>query len=444
MDAAKKKLLDTPRGKRNQIEDEDRDAARTLLGGKGRLKRSAKRSGGLSSVWFQAAGLLVLLAGVGLTLWLVLRPPAPEKLYEQAKKLMESNDPADWDKAVEDRGPVTLYLKHYGDRAGPETQQVRTWQQQVDVSQAEGLLDRYVVRRESEKGLQVESQNDAEKDAFEAAWAENQGELEKARKLWDEVKTKYDSGSGFTRWGRVGEQHGKLVERLLGQDQAFYALKPADGAEMKGLEKDAFESVCAPAGRRRSPASPAAQRRDRKGHRGTLLVLVRGLQAAQVGEQVIRLASLPRERGWKPLPPARAGGSPTQPYIFILMIEKNAPFGSSTTAKRPTEMSVGGTHTLPPLSVIFFAAASQSSTAMYGIQCGFTSPHSAVICIMPATCWSPFLKMVYVMRPERLVGRAPAEDGAVELLAGRGVLRVQLVPAEGVLRHRKAPHGNGK
>src|SRR5205807_30177 len=36
-------------------------------------------------------------------------------------------------------------------------------------------------------------------------------------------------------------------------------------------------------------------------------------------------------------------------YSFSLMIEKKLPSGSPTTAKRPTEMSVGGTHTVPPL-----------------------------------------------------------------------------------------------
>ena len=68
-----------------------------------------------------------------------------------------------------------------------------------------------------------------------------------------------------------------------------------------------------------------------------------------------------------PLVPTRSVGTrdrPTfTPAASVLMMENIAPLGSSTTAKRPTEMSVGGTHTLPPCSLIF-RTASTSATAM--------------------------------------------------------------------------------
>ena len=240
VDAAKKKLLDTPRDQR-QIGDEDRDAARSLLGGKGRLKKKRKKKAGFfHSIWFQSLALVVLLAGLALLLWLVLRPPAPEKLYAQAQKLMESSNPDDWDKAGGERGPLELYLKHHGDRSGKETEQVRVWQKQVEVAQSERLLARYVSNRHSTAALKVQSQNDAEEAAFKAAWAEDQGDLVDASRRWGEIKTKYDVGSGYSRWGRVAEQHGKAVNRALKQDETWAKLGVEP--ELKGLEKDAFEA----------------------------------------------------------------------------------------------------------------------------------------------------------------------------------------------------------
>ncbi len=236
--AAKKKLLDTPRDQR-QIEDEDRDAARTLLGGKGRLKKKRKnRTGFFGGVLFQASALVALLAGAGLILWLVTRPPSPEKLYEQSRKLMETNNPADWDKAAADRGPMALYLKHYAGRPGKETEQVLKWLEQVDLSQCERMLEKYV-SRQGKAGLQVESQNKAEEAAFEAALAENQGNLDKAKKLWDNIKDEYGPGSGYPRWGRIAEQHGKEVARALEQETAWSEKAGAE-TDLTGLEKEAY------------------------------------------------------------------------------------------------------------------------------------------------------------------------------------------------------------
>jgi serine/threonine-protein kinase len=246
VDAAKKKLLDTPRDQR-KIEDEDRDAARTLLGGKARLKKKRRMGRNfIGSVWFQIPAILAVLTGMGLALWVVFRPPAPEKLYAQAKKLMESNDPADWDKAADDHhGPIALYLKHHGDRPGKETEQMRAWQKQVDQSQCERLVAKYVSNRRGGGGvLKVQTQNEAEEAAFKAGWAEETGELADALRRWDEMKKKFESGSGLTRWGRFAEQRARVVERVLGQEKAWDKLDPQQSGEKQGLtgtEKDAFD-----------------------------------------------------------------------------------------------------------------------------------------------------------------------------------------------------------
>src|SRR5262249_51404706 len=162
--------------------------------------------------------ILALLTGMGLAVWLIFRPPAPEKLYAQAKKMMESNDPNEWDRAADNHGPITQYLKYHGDRPGKETEQMRAWQKQVDQSQCERLVAKYVSNRRGSGVLKVQTQNEAEEAAFKAAWAEETGELADALRRWDEMKKKFESGSGLTRWGRFAEQRAKVVERVLAQE----------------------------------------------------------------------------------------------------------------------------------------------------------------------------------------------------------------------------------
>ena len=62
---------------------------------------------------------MVLFAAVGLALFLLLRPPPPEKLYEQAKGLMMSQDVGKHIEALE--GPIRQYLVHYGEVPGERT-----------------------------------------------------------------------------------------------------------------------------------------------------------------------------------------------------------------------------------------------------------------------------------------------------------------------------------
>ena len=126
--------------------------------------------------------LVVLLAGVGLVLWLALRPPPPEKLFSQAKKLMESDDPAKWDQAVADRGPVSLYLKHYYDRPGEETKQVRKWQEQAELSQCEWKVQNFIRKLHKEYDLRDKGDlNEAEARGIQRRGAGGQGQARRSQ-----------------------------------------------------------------------------------------------------------------------------------------------------------------------------------------------------------------------------------------------------------------------
>jgi len=62
-------------------------------------------------------------------------------------------------------------------------------------------------------------------------------------------------------------------------------------------------------------------------------------------------------------------------------------------------MSVGGTQTLPPIlgDLLRISVAVVHRNIRHPVRLDIA--HSAVICNMPATCCSPFLKMVYVIGP---------------------------------------------
>src|SRR5262249_13655108 len=160
-----------------------------------------KKKKGNKLIWLQAAGIVLLLAGVVGALYLAFRPPSPESLYKRAEKLMASDKEESWQKARE--GPIAEYLRRYGARPGAQTEQVRKWADDWDVAQKEKLLERHIHRERTGRGLKVEAQTDAEKAAFKAAQLEDDGDGEGAIKLWQEVAKR----EGTAPWGLLAARH---------------------------------------------------------------------------------------------------------------------------------------------------------------------------------------------------------------------------------------------
>jgi serine/threonine-protein kinase len=190
--------------------EEDKEAARAIKAkGKKKKKKEAVtpfyRKG-----WFVGVGVLALLAGVGLTLYIVLQPPSAEALYQRAANLMKSDNPDDWQKAVD--GPAKEYLALYRTRPGKETEQILDWQNRVDIYNCDLLIQKHLDWKA--RGRELPTKSDAEKLAFEAADAEKAGKLDEARKLWGDVKKDYGSGSGYAQWGRVAEWRLRQIEEV--------------------------------------------------------------------------------------------------------------------------------------------------------------------------------------------------------------------------------------
>jgi serine/threonine-protein kinase len=235
-DAARKRVMDRLSGDKRP-DKEDKDAARALTG---KPKKKRKKTPWFRTVWFQIAGLIALLAGMGLVLWLIFRPPSAESLYKQAEKLMASKEPDDWYKARS--GPIKEYLSHYTGRRGEQTNQIQAWASQIDRYENYQLVQNYI--RKKKKGLKLDTQNEAQELAFKAADAEVLGDLAGAKKIWEDVQNKFGPGSGLTSWGALAESRVAMldsVEKLKegkGDWEPIFAKLNQNGIEPEHLQDE--------------------------------------------------------------------------------------------------------------------------------------------------------------------------------------------------------------
>jgi serine/threonine-protein kinase len=238
VDAVRARRIDRAHG-RPRADDADRDAARALTG----KKPKKKRTHFYEKMWFQAVGLIAILAALAGILYFVFKPASAETLYQQAKKLMESTNPEDRDRALDDKGPITLYLAHYAKRPGPETEQIRKWKTEVEIDQCERLLANYLAKKA--KKIKLPEQSDAEKEGFKAADAEDEGDLDKALERWVKMREQFGPGSGFTSWGLTAEKHAKDIEAFNKAEKDYRAIydKIAAGKDLDEIAKEEGEPL---------------------------------------------------------------------------------------------------------------------------------------------------------------------------------------------------------
>src|SRR5262249_46904356 len=135
-------------------------------------------------------------------------------------------------------GPIQEYLAHYGDRKGPQLDEIKAWADFVDAYQAEALLRRYLSKKNA--ALKVQSQNDTEKAAFRAADAEESGDMKTARAIWEELRK-----SATGPWRKLAEQRCKNFADIDAQFKKWdkdldYIKDTGKDSAPKGLEADGF------------------------------------------------------------------------------------------------------------------------------------------------------------------------------------------------------------
>lgn len=181
VEAAAQRVIDRPRDAAPPDET-DREMARTLLTGKGKKKRRIKKQKFYEKGWFVIAGLLALLGAMGLTLFLVLRPPSPEKLYGDAQELMASNS---YDKHAEAlAGPIKRYLAAYGSVPGEQTDKMRHWADDASAEACEVKLYKYLAIT---KAKTMYGDEDLPPGTLKALDDESEGKLANAAKRWREI-----------------------------------------------------------------------------------------------------------------------------------------------------------------------------------------------------------------------------------------------------------------
>jgi eukaryotic-like serine/threonine-protein kinase len=185
-------------------DETDRKAARTLLSTLGVRQRKRKKKPFYEKVWFQAVGILVLLAGVGWVIREAVRPPSADSLFQQAQALMTSDDPDEVSKALDSRGPLQRFLAYYpiDERAA----QARKWDEELAISEKERVLF---------NRMKLTVNSDWERSARAALNREESGELDAAREAWSELTPLKDRTEPDEQvWGLLAQDRIGAIDSL--------------------------------------------------------------------------------------------------------------------------------------------------------------------------------------------------------------------------------------
>jgi len=216
LDVARARQADMP-GERAELSQEDRTAARSLLGQKTRKKKRKTQEepapGGLPR-WLQAVALVSLLAGLGVLFYFVFQPPSPQTLFDQAQRLVDAGK---LDEAYE--GPISDYLRRYGKEDTPHSKQMRDWAEQHQIARLHGFIERHIRHQREGKGLAVDG-NERQKQAYAAGLAEYDGDLSTARSLWSDLREGNDEVAATARYhlrllDEVQREEARMLERQL-------------------------------------------------------------------------------------------------------------------------------------------------------------------------------------------------------------------------------------
>jgi len=202
VEAVRRRLIDRAPGQK-RIEEEDKDAARVLLTGKGKSKRKRGKKPIYEKVWFQAIGLVLTLGVVVTLLYLTFRGPSEDTLYQQAKAVMDSGDLDKQLAAIEPNGIISKYLRDYAKQNNERSREVRSWREQIQIAENERLLERHMQLERGNKPIRIHPEGETQEDAFQAVEAEERGDRETASKRWQAVKDREVDSS----WARVAEKH---------------------------------------------------------------------------------------------------------------------------------------------------------------------------------------------------------------------------------------------
>ncbi|HEV3238075.1 MAG TPA: hypothetical protein VGZ25_13885, partial [Gemmataceae bacterium] len=192
-DVAKKRYADRTPGSARPVAD-DKETARLLLNGKFRVKRRKKVKPFFERKWVQGLGLLGLLLCIGGLIFVALRPPSEDKLYAEARAVMETNSgdkDADLNRmldAKEGNGPFAIYRRHYAKDPGAKYKDVMgEWSDEIDALSREDQLRKKAARAAKSTALATREEP-GENTALRALAYEDFGDPWSAMETWKELQ----------------------------------------------------------------------------------------------------------------------------------------------------------------------------------------------------------------------------------------------------------------
>ncbi|MBI2807100.1 MAG: serine/threonine protein kinase [Planctomycetes bacterium] len=230
VEAATKRKIDRT-GADKKLDDEDKTAARALLGKK---KKKDKPQPFYTRGWFTVSALgLLLVAGSAGVYFTFVRTESPESLYLRASTLvkMEGNR-----KAARE-GPIAEFLRAYPDhQLAPK---IKAFADDFDFEHLDGQM-----HRRRKKGFAIAGKDEKEEQLARAALDdEDSGRLPQALKRWTQLSAKKGNADAeFHAWGLVGERYAQKLElvkkRYLGLRGK---VEEERGANKKHVADDEFE-----------------------------------------------------------------------------------------------------------------------------------------------------------------------------------------------------------
>jgi hypothetical protein len=237
VDAVEKRRADRDGADTARPTDEDKEAARALRMGLGKVKpkKPKKKKPFFQRKWVHGVGIFLALMVIGSVLYLRLRPPSPEALYAEAEKQMKSSSTDDWEIARDDQ--IKKYLSRYGHQDNAMTRKMRAWADQVDVLVRERQLHRTI-------HLSKYDPSEEERLAFSAIEHQEKDEYTEARKDWEKLKEHSDKSEDARILALVAE---KFLDQSQDKEDAIAELigktKPSELTWKDDLERMAAGAI---------------------------------------------------------------------------------------------------------------------------------------------------------------------------------------------------------
>ncbi len=218
VEAATKRRVDKSRGDK-KLDEDDKDAARAMLGKKKKKKAAPFYTKG----WFTVLALMMVAMGLGVFVYFAfLRTASAEALYDQAKMLQAT------DQKAAREGPIADFLRYYPNHE--KVGQVQTWADQIDFE----TLDKQMHNR---RNSPLKFTTTPDEDLFRKALVEeDEGKLAEAAKRWDELQKKKSSADPeMHAWGLIGEHYAQEIKKV---DDLYNQLQQKAAAKNTGPTDD--------------------------------------------------------------------------------------------------------------------------------------------------------------------------------------------------------------